>query len=289
MSAAYSASVSRAQPCLIVLLVDTSSSMADPLADGVTRIDFVRDAINRALAEIITACQRYDGVYDYFHFALLAYNSQTAQPAFGGALAGRDFVTVSELRQHPYRTEKRVRKMPDGAGGLVEAAIEFDIWFDPRPGGGTSMCAALRRTAQLVQQWCARNPKSFPPLVLHLTDGEAMDEAGESTVQSAARAITSIQVEDGHALLLTLHISNLGEAVSYPSDIRTLPDNASARAMFECSSVLPPPLLKRAFLRGLRLQPGARGYIYNGKIEEVVNFLDIGTRAATDLITPNER
>ena len=65
-----------------------------------------------------------------------------------------------------------------------------------------------------------------------------------------------------------------------------LPNNASARAMFECSSLLPPPLLARGFRRGLQLQSGARGYIYNGKIEDVANFLDIaGVPRATEVPT----
>jgi len=290
----YSARVTRANPCLIVLLVDTSSSMGDALDHGTKRIDFVADAINRALAELVVICQRHSGVYDYFEIALLTYDSKTARPAFGGALAGREIVKISELRDHPLRTESRMRRISDGAGGLVEVPVEFDIWFEPNVGGGTATCSALRTTAALVQTWCAQNPRSFPPVVMHLTDGEAGDagatpEAMSRELQAAARHVTGQRTEDGYALLLNLHIFGGGAPVSFPSTAGELPANAFARALFECSSTLPPPLLKRGFQQGLRLQPGSRGYIFNGRIEEIVTFFDIGTKAAADLIVPGER
>jgi hypothetical protein len=44
----------------------------------------------------------------------------------------------------PARVETRTKKVSDGAGGLVDQAVKFPIWFDAVASGGTPMCGAER-------------------------------------------------------------------------------------------------------------------------------------------------
>jgi len=68
-----------------------------------------------------------------------------------------------------------MKKMDDGAGGLVEQKIRFPIWFDPVANGGTPMCQALMRAQDILRTWFAQHPGCFPPIVINITDGEATD------------------------------------------------------------------------------------------------------------------
>ena len=53
--------------------------------------------------------------------------------------------------------------------------------------------------------------------------------------------------------------------------------------MFRMSSVFPEPVVDLAAGMGLPVTQGSRGYVYNANGVALVQFLDIGTRAASDL------
>lgn len=57
--------------------------------------------------------------------------------------------------------EDRKRKMDDGAGGIIETAIKFPVWFDPIASGGTPMREALTRAAEELVTWCDSHPDCY--------------------------------------------------------------------------------------------------------------------------------
>ncbi|MBH1938833.1 VWA domain-containing protein [Streptomyces sp. AV19] len=272
----YTAEISRTHPTCIVFLVDQSTSMTDPIGDEEPRrkADVVADAINRLLTELSVKCAKEEGVRDYFHVAVIGYGA-TVGSAFAGSLTGRDLVPLSEVADNPARVEDRTKKVPDGAGGLVETSVKFPLWMDPVAHGGTPMNRALQYAATLVAGWTERHPASFPPIVINLTDGESTD--GDPV--EAAAAVTSHATADGAALLFNLHVSDAGGSpVSFPDSDANLPDTY-ARTLFTMSSPLPGHMRSYAASQGQRVSDATRGFVYNADIAAVVQFLDIGTRA----------
>ncbi|MEV8437434.1 vWA domain-containing protein [Actinosynnema sp. NPDC051121] len=274
----YAAEISRANPSCFVFLVDQSASMNDPIGGGKQRkADVVSDALNRLLAELSVKCAKEEGVRDYFHVAVLGYGHGVGS-AFTGPLRGRDLVPLSQVAEQPARVEKRARKVPDGAGGLVETTTRFPVWVDPVAHGATPMCRALAAAESLVSDWVSRHPDGFPPIVLNLTDGESTD--GDPA--GAAWAVQTHVTADGAALLFNLHVSATNTApVTFPDTDVALPD-AYARTLFGMSSLLPPHMRFYALQQGLPVEDLARGFVYNADVISLVQFLDIGTRA-TDL------
>ncbi|MEU4805816.1 vWA domain-containing protein [Actinosynnema sp. NPDC023587] len=275
----YAAEISRANPACIVFLVDQSASMSDPIGGGAPqrKSEVVADAINRLLAELSVKCAKEEGVRDYFHLAAIGYG-HTVGSAFTGPLAGRELVPLSQVADRPARVEKRVKKVPDGAGGLVETTTGFPVWVDPVAHGATPMCRALARAEALVSDWVGRHPDCFPPIVLNLTDGESTD--GDPT--SAAWSVQTHVSADGAALLFNLHVSATNSVpVTFPTSDAALPDSY-ARTLFGMSSVLPPHMRFYALQQGVAATETTRGFVYNADITSIVQFLDIGTRA-TDL------
>jgi hypothetical protein len=276
----YSIEISRANPTCFVFLVDQSTSMEDPTSVGEVskkKADVVADALNRLLFELSVKCAKEEGVRDYFHIAVIGYGARVGS-AFGGSLTGGDLVPLSRVADNPLRVEERAKKVPDGAGGLVETSARFPVWVDPIAHGGTPMTQAIGHATALIEGWVAERPGSFPPIVLNLTDGESTD--GDPSAQAAT--LRSLATADGPVLLFNLHVSNGRSApVVFPDSEAGLPD-AFARLLFGMSSPLPSHMVSYASSQGLSVSEASRGFVFNADITSVVQFLDIGTRA-TDL------
>lgn len=277
----YEARITRDRPGCILFLIDNSASMRDTFEHDTSRVAFLTDALNRTLTELAAACRRTDGTRHYFDVGVITYGDGKVQPALGGSLAGRPLVSITDLAASPLRVERRRRKEPDGAGGIIEVEVPFPIFFETTPNGMTPMCEGFRYAARIVADWCESRPASFPPIVMHISDGDATD--GEpSDVEATARKLTEQQTRDGYALLINLHIAGGARPICFPSSSESLPIHPYARALFQASPMLPPPLLARCFKRGMQVQPGSRGYIYNGAMEDVVTVFDIGTASAME-------
>jgi hypothetical protein len=203
-----------------------------------------------------------------------------AGPAFGGKLAGRKIVPIQDLASNPLGVRKLMKKQYDGAGGLVEVPVEVPYWFEPVANADTPMCEALRVAKGIVEDWIKEHPKSFPPIVINVTDGEATDGDPEPI----ADEIKKLHVNCKNVLLYNCHISSAGgEPVRWPSEEKELTD-PHAKKLFRMSSVLPDQAVELAQRAGEPVKKGSRGFVFNADIVDLVKFLDIGTRPATERV-----
>lgn len=274
----YTAEISRGNPSCFLFMIDQSGSMSDSFGSGETKqakANQVADAINRLLTNLVIRCTKSEGVRDYFDVGVFVYGKSVG-PGFGGALAGRELVPISEIADNPARVEERTRKVADGAGGLVDQTFKLAVWFDPVADGGTPMCAALQTAQRVLESWVGAHPSSFPPIVINITDGESTD--GEPA--TAADALRNLSTVDGNVLLFNLHLSaSRAQPVMLPSNEEVLPDQF-ARLLFGMSSVLPEGLLGGAKSEGFEVTKQSRGFVFNADPVAVIQFLDIGTKQA---------
>ena len=170
---AYTAEVSRSNPSAFVFLIDQSRSMEEPFGggQGKRKADGVADAINRLLQNLVIKCAKGEGINDYYVIGVIGYGAKVV-PAFGGPLAGKFLVPISEVANNPTRVEERTKKVDDGAGGLIDQTIKFPVWLEPVMDNGTPMGEAFNMAHQLLQTWIANHPDSYPPIVINITDGE---------------------------------------------------------------------------------------------------------------------
>lgn len=273
----YSAPIQRTAPTAFLFLVDQSGSMSDPMASSEkTKAQFVADVLNRTFMNLVTRCTKAGGVRDYFEIGVIGYGSGSAGNSLHGALNAEVLNPISAIEANPLRVEDRKRKVDDGAGGIVEQTVKFPIWFEPQANGGTPMCEAIRNAGAVLAAWCDSHPDSYPPTVLHVTDGESSDGDPEAL----AETLRQFSTNDGHVLLLNLHVSaKAGTPVSFPSSENSLPDQY-AKLLFRMSSPLPEHLVKAVQEKGNETSSEARGYVFNAEASEIVDFFDIGTRAS---------
>jgi hypothetical protein len=271
----YTAEISRRNPGYFIILIDQSLSMEDPLGDGTgPKARVVADTVNRLLQNIAIQCSKDGSIWDYFYVSVLGYGL-TVGSAFSGELGSEDCAPISAIAQHPVRIEERTKRVGDGSGGFKTQTVRFPVWFDAVAGGGTPMCEALAVARDYCAAWAAEFPGSFPPIALNVTDGESTDPGNPIEYAYALRAIS---VDDGGALLFNLHLSSKRAApVLYPAVPDGLPDKFS-RQLFDMSSPLPATMVASAVSIGLPATTGSRGFVFNAPFEQLVNFLEIGTR-----------
>jgi hypothetical protein len=274
---AYQAPIQRSTPTAFLFLVDQSGSMGDRMAGSEkTKAQFVADVLNRTFTDLVTRCTKADGVRDYFEIGVIGYGGAGASNGLSGPLATQVLNPISAIEANPSRIEDRKRRVDDGAGGLIEQSIKFPVWFEPRADGGTPMCEAIRRAGEELAVWCDAHPDSYPPTVLHVTDGESTDGDPEPL----AEALRQFSTNDGNVLLLNLHVSSrAGQPVSFPAGEGLLPDQY-AKLLFRMSSQLPSHLVNAVQEKGHKVSQESRGYIFNAEAGEIVDFFDIGTRAS---------
>lgn len=273
----YQAPIQRTAPTAFLFLVDQSGSMGDRMAGlEKTKAQFVADVLNRTFMNLVTRCTKADGVRDYFDIGVIGYGDGGAQNSLHGALGTQILNPISSIEANPLRVEDRKRKIDDGTGGIIEQSIKFPVWFESRANGGTPMCEAIRLAGAELAAWCDSHPHSYPPTVLHITDGESTDGDPELLAETLRQFVTN----DGNALLLNLHVSaQPGNPISFPSAEGALPDQY-AKLLFRMSSLLPAHLVKAVQDKGNPISTEARGYVFNAEAGEIVDFFDIGTRAS---------
>lgn len=265
-------------PGLFVFVLDQSGSMGDPWPKGPQqrKADALADVINNTLAEICDRCVRGEGqVSDRCHMAIVGYEGSSFHNAWGATLNGKDVVLVSEVSANPEEVRTMRVQVPDGRGGLVETDEQVPVWVRPRVGGGTPMKMALGRAQTLVNDWVSQHPAAFPPVVVHVTDGESTD--GDPSAEAAS--IRNIQTSDGNVLLVNIHIpSTAPNSVSFPAGVGDLPGGDQyARMLFEMSSEIPGELLPLAQKAGLNARQGSKLMILNADATDVIRLIQFAT------------
>lgn len=296
MENTYTQSWASYQPGCMIFLLDQSGSMSEKFGQTQAgkdrrKCDAVATVLNSFLNELVltNTIPRADGTPDVrprADICVLGYEGNSIDPILTGVLAGKEFVTLSELQLNPSDIEMRKQKDMDDTGAEIEVQVPFPIWVRPKAGGGTPMCAALRRARDLAAQWANNYPNSYPPVIINVTDGAATD-GDPATI---AQEISQISTNDGRALLFSVHLTNLSEPpVAYPVSENDLPNDKYARLLFSISSVIPET--SRALLEtllGRLVPPGARGLIFNGDATSVRLMFQFASKPRTQPLDPNK-
>jgi hypothetical protein len=241
------------------------------------KAEFIADAVNKIIQTLIVTASKDESVWKYYQIGAIGYGNIVSS-AFDTLFGEQDLIWVDELANRPITIEERVRRESDGAGGVIEMPIKFPIWIEPAARGQTPMCEALEKSREILEKWSNDHPMSYPPTVINLTDGESTDG---NPLENAV-LLKKLRTSNGDLLLFTLHVSSnqSTSTIAYPNVSEGLPDNPS-RIMFEMSSNLTNKMIDTINTNYTeKMKEGAKGFVYNAGIAEIVQLLDIGTRPA---------
>ncbi len=272
----YTKEINRKNPTCFLFVIDQSGSMDEQMGDGSIKSEFVAEVLNQTIAETIVRCTKADGVRDYFDIGVIGYGGDKVGSAFGGELSGRNLLSISEIESHPLRIMEREQDIDTGDDVLDRQLVKFPVWIDPIHDGGTPMRQALGIIGETVAEWCDDHPSSYPPTVVHVTDGQSTDGDPEEI----AEAIKGISTDDGEVLLFNLHVDQeSGDEIVFPSSEDELPDEYS-KLLFRMSSTIPSHLVPIAQGMGYDVTEESRFFAYKAGVDFIGHFFEIGTRAS---------
>ncbi len=271
----YSAEISRNNPGLFVFLVDQSRSMSHKIGGGSkSKAIEASDAINKQLNELLNRCTKSEGVRNYFEIGIIGYG--VARDTATSLLKDSQIVPISELETRILKVEKR-KQIIEGE----EIDFDFPVWFDPVAASDTPMVKGFTMAKEWISSWINSHMNSYPPVIINISDGEATDGDPSAVVND----IKELATYDGNAQVWNCHLSESRVTpVSYPSSESKLPEDKYARKMFEMSSELPDSMVAIAKEEYKDIEQGARGYVFNAQLEDLIKLLDIGTRAISSLM-----
>lgn len=278
--------ITRHEPGMIIFLIDRSYSMAESIpGEQRSLAQAVADAVNDTLYNICLRCNidPTEGPRPYFQIALIGYGKsagadcQKVESAFAGTLCGREVVDSAELARNPVRIAERA-----GGARFDGATVRVPEWVEPQAGYGTPMGEAFFVAGRLAKEFCDTNPKSYPPIVLNITDGQPTDSpytppnGQPAPVDEWARRLATLGTEAGNLLFMNAFITaKPADPAWFPSSAAGLPPEGDL--LFQISSVLPDRMAELARQQGKGAGPGARGLVVNASSGDLAAFLDIGT------------
>jgi hypothetical protein len=262
-------------------MVDESAAMDASVQDDIhlalgqqpkSKGDAVATALNALLRQLTAGSD--------FEVALVGYYTDAKGDAvavsrWGGSLAGRDFVPLSEIAQHPLAVEKRTRKVPDPANfsGFREESVEFPVWYVSQRNGVAPQVRAFEHCRVLVSNWMAEaRPNSGTPLVLNIFAGGS----GDGNPLKAIEEIRQLSFASGSPLVFQVHLaaSSLVPGTLYSSN-RTFLPVGPMRDMFDRSSPLPAALVNALKEAKTPVSANARGMACNARMADLVKFLSL--------------
>lgn len=272
--------ITRNNPSCFLFIIDQSASMAQQFGDrseGQTKAEGVATALNNLLRNIIITCSKSDGIRNYFDVGVLGYG-EMAGPAWSGPLMGRELVPIRDVAHYYARTVEKRETVVDPFGVETEQIVKLPVWVEPKAKGSTPMCEALNQAYEILKIWLLRNQNCQPPVIVHITDGEATDGSPAPVMA----ALTELKSANGPAILFNVHLSSRRDALptSFPDTAEGLPD-AYARMLFEQSSYLTKYMRAVAWDNAMPLTEAAKAFVLNADPTMLVLALEIGTRASS--------
>jgi len=257
----------------VIFLIDESAAMDARVAGGTkSKAESIATGLNSLLNQLTAGPAVDVAVVGY---RSLGAGQEDIGTRWGGPLAGREFVSTSQLADSPMAIENRVRRIP-GAGGVGvarEETVRFPVWYAPKLAGAASRTRALEYCRGLLARWlsaAAASPK--PPLILSFV-GEFPQEEG---LWEALKQVRELATPGGQTSVFHAHLGSSARVppILYPSGDAHLPPGP-IRNLFQACSVLPEPLTGSLKQFGVTLNVGARGLVYNAKMVDLIRFLSL--------------
>ena len=301
----YTAEISRNNPACFLFLVIQCMGMGFPMpghegtpgpgGKGYTKEDAAVDAVNRIVDTLSQRCSSGMHVRDYFHIGILGFTTKgklrmggdlQINNYLGGTTPEQPFLPISKVVEVADIQERQVKENI-GGGEIVEVTRRMPVWLrrSTRSKNWDPMCGILRFVESPLRDWIDQYPDSYPPIVIIICDGWSSD----GSPHEEAERIKNLQTTDGNVLLFAVHISDDEKKVPthFPSreqGLISMGEGADdSKMMFRLTSVLPEGARQAAASLGFTVDEDSRGFVLNADAVSLAQFMDIGTRGASNL------
>ena len=228
MPEGYTAMVSQRRPTAVMFIVDHSDSMSRSTEIAGKKFDYMSEAValivNKQIDDLLTLCAEGGELKDLIYISVIGYGA-TSYCAWDGELAGRGFVSPTELME--YKNRHRSDGRP---------------WVQARDDGDGSNCSSAFALAYTMLEDWMKSRKSqyfYPPTVVHITDGDIQSEQLRPFLQQAEK-IKKLKSDDGNVMIWNVSISpNKMSELVLPSGVELGALSHYGLSLYEASSILP--------------------------------------------------
>lgn len=275
---------STATPGYIIFLVDQSGSMeVEYPGTGKSRAAYTSMVINKTIYELINTNMAGENVKNRVFISMIGYGGSSS-------LAVDDIRSdyLSSFADHPLRIEQLKRKIPDGAGGLVEIIEEAPVFVEPLANGLTPMADALSFAKDLIESWLQKMPDNPAPIIINISDGlpytgDTVEEEMVKAIEKAAE-IMAIESTDGNPLIFNSHIGAEGDSKYNFLESADEIVNGQAKFLFKISSKVPESYKEAARKQDFNVLPNSRGFVSNADPVTFIGFINFGSSGGKDKI-----
>ena len=271
---------SSATPGYIIFLVDQSGSMSELYQGGKTKAEYTALVINRTINDLIFQNAAGEKVKDRVFISLIGYGGKG-----GNSVEDIRSDYLSNYADEPLRIEKVKKKVPDGAGGLVEIDEEMPIFLEPLANGLTPMGDALEFAKQLIEGWIQRKPDNPAPIIINVSDGMPYNGSSTNPLEemnkavASANSIMNVATKDGNPLIFNAHIGDGINEKKCAENESELAGDEEAQFLFKISSKIPDAYKPAARKYDLKIGENSRGFVSNAGPETLITFIDFGSSA----------
>lgn len=264
----YSKQWSSANPGLLIIMIDQSSSMSEDFSDGESKADFAAKAVNNVIRNIIDRNFAMEQPKNRCRIGLIGYGSE-ARLIREDSLAG--------LFNSPAGISPVTKKINAGDGTLVETTVNRPYWIEPECSGMTNMVGAFHIARDLIELHLGARPDAPVPVIVSISDGQPNKGGGYEEVKAVVREITALPSENGSPLVFNAHIEQNSFNCRFPADRSELPPNEHAAFIFDLSSVVPDAYRPAAAMQGITLKENARGCMISTDADGLVKLINFGS------------
>ena len=283
----YEARWNTATPGCVLLLLDQSNSMSEAFGGdqtdaGETKAEALARVCNETILMLAEQCRDQLGYKPRVDISIIGYGLGIDGKAVKNILpSSDDFVSVAELVHNPLRTEERPVKHPITKNPIPGETEAYKIWVEANAQGWTPICKAIKTIDPMIEKWVMQHPESFPPIVVHITDGHSTDGDPRPSAYNLMRHATN----DGGVLFFNCHLSTEQRGTEkYPVSKSTsvFPNDQLADVLFDMSSPLTNEMRTFAQAKNIKnpCPDGSRGFVFNGSIQDLGELISVGSSRA---------
>ena len=281
----YTRPITQQHRSAIIFCLDCSTSMQELVEFNeriMSKAEIVSMITNIMIDELIIRSSRQHQIRHYYDIAFIGYHGKSVENLLGHPRI--EFIPITRLEElNPIQRDYCFKQYFED-GRTTYANFVIHEWIPAKADGRTPMYEALIEVYRLVDEWCMRpeNKNSFPPMVFHITDGNATDGKPIDLI-SIAQNIKQTGTTDGHTLLVNVHIGSGDEfcerGILFPNKVDRRSASEQMATLFEMSSIAPDALLHQLPEPIADDDQRPRLVAYNISPCELLNIVNIGSES----------
>ena len=282
----YTQVISPETPILVVIAIDQSGSMNEAFTNCsmiVSKSEIASMIASSIIEELITRSCHADKSRHYFDLSVVGYSRYDVYPLLCDSCHPVPAAIFENSR--PELIRRTIEYItPDNHLRLVPEA--YYAWIKPKAAGTTAMLEMLDSVYNIVSDWCEcrQNHRSFPPIVINITDGLDDLEYTNMHYQKSNR-IKELGTDDGKVIFINVCIDSCPreERLYFPSE-KDIKPSQQAAMLARMSSKLPSMFnsLHKKHNGKVVSNPPYVSVCYNEAVLDIIPMLNMAVKLPED-------